>query len=172
LEAGASASSYIPTTSASASRSSDSVTMTGPNFSSWFNNNQGTFYAEGRLDAGGRYYHVYRSGGVNQIEGVQGSTTIDTFVYSNGAVQANIQISAATNVSHKIASAYRTDDIAHCFDGGTVSVDTNAAIPPGLDTLNINAYTASGVLASGVIKKVAYYPVRLTNAELQGLTAA
>jgi hypothetical protein len=171
LETGALPTSYIATTTASATRVADLATMTGTNFSSWFNNNQGTFYAEGRINNGGRYYHVYRSGTNHQIEGVQNTNRFDTFVY-NSATQADIQISAASNVSHKVASAYRIDDFVGCVDGGTVSVDTSGVIPPALDTLNINAYTNSGVLASGNIKKIAYYPVRLTNAELQGMTAA
>jgi len=48
FEAGAFATSYIPTTSATVTRAADSATMTGTNFSSWFNASAGTFVADVR----------------------------------------------------------------------------------------------------------------------------
>jgi hypothetical protein len=43
LEAGSFATSYIATTSASATRTADVANMTGTNFSSWWNQNEGTY---------------------------------------------------------------------------------------------------------------------------------
>jgi hypothetical protein len=43
-EAGSSPTSYIPTTSATVTRAADVASMTGTNFSSWYNNNQGTYF--------------------------------------------------------------------------------------------------------------------------------
>lgn len=45
VEAGAFATSYIPTTTTSLTRNADVVSMTGTNFSSWFNASQGAFVA-------------------------------------------------------------------------------------------------------------------------------
>jgi hypothetical protein len=45
LEAGAFATSYIPTVASQVTRSADVATMTGTNFSSWYNQTEGTFVA-------------------------------------------------------------------------------------------------------------------------------
>ena len=169
-ELGAFATSYIPTTTAAATRAADLASMTGANFSSWFNNAQGTFYAQANLSNGGRYFNTYKSSSSFQLEGVQGPTYYESFVY-DGAVQAQIQITAAQFTSHRVATAYAVNDIAGCVDAGTVGTDTTAVLPIGLDTLNINAYTNGGPYGSGTIKKIAYYPLRLTNAQLQALTS-
>lgn len=170
VELGSFATSYIPTTTAAATRAADLASMTGANFSSWFNNAQGTFYAQANLSDGGRYFNTYKSSSSLQIEGVQGPTYYESFVY-DGAVQAQIQITAAKFTSHRVATAYAVNDIAGCVDAGTVGTDTTAVLPIGLDTLNINAYTNGGPYGSGTIKKIAYYPLRLTNAQLQALTS-
>lgn len=46
LEAGAFATSYIPTTTTSLTRNADVVTMTGANFSSWYNVGAGSWYIQ------------------------------------------------------------------------------------------------------------------------------
>ena len=46
VEEGAFPTSYIPTTSATVTRSVDNASMTGTNFSSWYNFNQGTFFTK------------------------------------------------------------------------------------------------------------------------------
>ena len=46
LEAGAFPTSYIPTTASTVTRSADLASMTGTNFSSWYNFNQGTFFTK------------------------------------------------------------------------------------------------------------------------------
>jgi hypothetical protein len=46
IELGAFATSYIPTTSAASTRNADVATMTGTDFSDWFNASEGTFFIE------------------------------------------------------------------------------------------------------------------------------
>jgi hypothetical protein len=41
---------------------------------------------------------------------------------------------------------------------------------PAIDRFSIGTLTTGANPLSGTIKKLAYYPKRLTNAELQGLT--
>ena len=51
LEQGAFSTSYIPTTTAAATRAADVATVTGANFSDWYNQTEGTFYFEGSIIA-------------------------------------------------------------------------------------------------------------------------
>ena len=46
LEAGSFATSYIPTVGTALSRAADSASMSGVNFSSWYNSSQSSFYIE------------------------------------------------------------------------------------------------------------------------------
>lgn len=170
LEAGSFATSYIPTTSASATRAADVVSMSGANFTSWFNAGEGTFYGEANLSGGGRYFHTVKTGSSAQIEGVQQITYFEAFVYTTD-VQAQINIGGSSFISRRVALAYQVNDIAACVSGGAVSVDTNAILPLDLNAFYVNSYGTSGPLGSGTVKKVAYYPQRLTDAQLQALTS-
>jgi hypothetical protein len=51
LEAGAFATSYIPTVASTITRNADIAIMTGTNFSSWYNASEGTLYLEGEYVA-------------------------------------------------------------------------------------------------------------------------
>lgn len=70
----------------------------------------------------------------------------------------------------KQASAYKVNDFAAVLNNGEVATDTSGTIPV-VTRLNIGvgADLGSGRL-SGRIKKIAYYPLRLTNDQLQNLT--
>lgn len=169
-EAGSLATSYITTTSASATRTADSASMTGTNFSSWFNAAEGTFYSEGKLTSSSRYFNVYKSGTNHQIEGIQNaSNQFNSFVY-DGEVQADTNVSATSGVNHRVSTAYQTNNFAGSADG-SINTDSAGVLPIGLNILNINSYLTSGPLGSGTIKKIAYYPIRLSNTNLQALTA-
>lgn len=144
--------------------------MSGANFTSWFNAGQGTFYGEANLSNGGRYFHTVKTGASAQIEGVQQTTYFEAFVYTTD-IQAQINIAAARFVNRRVALAYQVNDIAACVSGGTVGVDTNAILPLDLNAFYVNSYGTSGPLGSGTVKKVAYYPQRLTDAQLQALTS-
>jgi hypothetical protein len=169
-EAGAFPTSYIPTTNAAATRAADTVVMTGQNLLSWFNAGQGTFYGDGNLSGGGRYFHTVKSGSSAQIEGVQQTSTFDAFIYTTD-VQANINISANSFTNHRVALRYQTNGVGACVDAGAVSEDNTAVMPLDLNAFYVNSYGSSGPLGSGTIKKVAYYPIALTNAQLQALTS-
>jgi hypothetical protein len=52
-----------------------------------------------------------------------------------------------------------------------VVVDTSGLLPVGFDRLALGtSWTAASNFLGGNIKKIAYYPKRLSNAELQNLT--
>ena len=170
LEAASFPTSYIATTSLAVTRTADAASMTGTNFTSWFNAGAGTFYGEANLSGSGRYFHTVKTGSSAQIEGVQQTTYFEAFVYTTD-IQAQINISASSFINRRVAMAYQVNDIAACVSGGAVSVDTNAILPLDLNAFYVNSYGTSGPLGSGTVKKVAYYPARLTNAQLQAITS-
>jgi hypothetical protein len=179
LEAGSFATSYIPTVASQVTRSADSATMTGTNFSSWYRADEGTVYGEaGTPNSAGFIVAIANSSGAlsnfmfigkRVATGRAGAGV--TSIY--GANQADFSAGETmTTTPVKVSLAYKVNDFAIASNGGNLQTDTLGSLPVGVDTLYIGAQTtisATGTI-NAPIRKIAYYPKRLTNAELQGLT--
>jgi hypothetical protein len=173
LEAGAFPTSYIPTVAAQVTRAADAASMTGANFSSWYRADEGTLYAETTLNA--RSSDLLAGGlglGQNQIFFSPTSATAARFrVRNNGADQALIT-STIVNIaggSAKQCAAYKTDDFAFSANGNVAGTDTSGTVPI-VDRLNIGFENLNNGYCNTTIRKLAYYPIRATNAQLQALT--
>ena len=175
VEVGSFATSYIPTTTAAATRALDYVEMTGANFSSWFNNGEGTLYSEAKLLAvpGGSDYP-----GIVKISTDSGNKlgfyTTPTATSTYFSVSADSTSSADMPVAQspvnsflKIASVYKVNDFAVSVNASTVGTDTSGIVPVVIK-MDIGTYDN---IWNGHIKKIAYYPIRVTNAQLQALTS-
>ena len=180
LEAGSFATSYIPTVASQVTRAGDLAVMTGVNFSSWFNNAEGTIVGEWqKLGASSFQSVVSLSDGTvnNQItlshSSISGSNNNMRFdVNAAAATQASLTLvtGSASNTFYKNAGAYKINDFAGVSNAGAVQSDSLGLIPVTSQlNVGVNA-SASGGYLNGTIKKLAYYPVRLSNATLQALT--
>ena len=184
LEAGAFPTSYIATTSAQVTRSADAASMTGTNFSSWFNNGQGTLYAEASIPAFSSssvlqttQFAVFTGGGSNMMR-VRGYSS-GTGAYNwdaTGTVNAVSQFDTAERVYStlnsvvKNALAYKVDDIGNSVNGQTVSTDGSAQIPV-CNAASIGSSAIGADFSIQHIRKVAYYPQRLSDTNLVALTS-
>ena len=182
LEAGSFATSYIPTVASQVTRSAESASMTGTNFSSWYRADEGTLYTESQLP-------TLQTAGNPRVASLSDNTNNNELstLYALGtpALGFNVKVnnsfvailsttvaSSAITSASKNAAAYMVNDFAISVNGATVATDTAGAIPI-VNRLNIGAgpIDISGSQGiNGNIRKIAYYPKRLTNAELQGLT--
>jgi hypothetical protein len=182
LEAGAFATSYIPTTSASATRSADAASMTGANFSSWYRADQGTVYAEfvtGGTPVTGvanRYVcDIADSAGTNRLLFSWNTSNKSQFqVVSGNTTYANLNsvASLVSGSTYKLIGGYKVDDFGMSLDAAAVVADTSGLVPSGVTFISIgNRYTGSEYL-NGTIKKLSFYPAKLTSAQLQALTTA
>ena len=176
LEAGAFPTSYIPTTTATVTRNRDLASMTGTNFSSWFNNAEGTLYSKFTFNGISPNNKV-----INFDDGVGYANSIDIYG-NNGLPRFDLYVSATSqaalipsggalsvNTFAKFVGAYKVNDFAACRNGGTVVTDTSGTIPVVSRACIGNSNLVTQYL-NGHISKVAYYPVRLTNDQLQALT--
>jgi hypothetical protein len=177
LEAGAFATSYIPTVASTVSRSADVATMTGTNFSSWFNASAGTFIAETSLATAVRP----RSEGILGVS--NGSSAESTAIYRAGAsssikgemldggvVQASYTV-AMGGQPDKSAFAYELNNSNFALNGAAQTTDTACTLPT-VDRLIIGSVWSGGDFpANGHIRAIAYYNTRLPNTQLQTLTA-
>ena len=177
LEAGAFATSYIPTTTATVTRAADVTSVTGANFSSWYNQTEGTVLAEYKrlVNASGRVLTFNDTTANEQIRITASlSTNIrpDWQVIDGGAVQANVLGAAevAVGATGKTAGVYKLNDFQQATNSTLGTADTVGALPT-LTVLNIGANeTGSNSMLNGTIKRLTYWPVRLANPTLQSIT--
>jgi hypothetical protein len=94
-------------------------------------------------------------------------------IISGGASSASLNTGAVTVRSvSKHATAYRVNDFAATLNGAAPATDPLGPVPVGVNTLNIGwAAPYGGLYINGYIRRLTYYPTRLSNAQLQALTA-
>jgi hypothetical protein len=176
LEQGAFATSYIPTTTAAATRAADSARVTP--IASFYNQTEGTVFAEYRFpetipSSGFPHIYSFSDGGDDNMVRLIGTATTNPFSVRSGggSDQANIGSSAVVaGTIYRQAGAYRQDDFAASRNGGAVGTDLSGAVPSGLTVLRIGASGSLSNRFSGHIRKIAYWPKRLTNTLLEQLT--
>jgi hypothetical protein len=80
-------------------------------------------------------------------------------------------VSPVANTIFKSVLGYRANDHAASVNGAAVATNTAIGVPSGLTTLGIGA-EAGGTYAQPCahIRRIAYFPKRLSNALLQSLT--
>jgi hypothetical protein len=176
-ELGAFPTSYIPTTSATVTRAADNASMVGSNFSSWYNQSEGTVYctSDSPLTTTTAQMNWYISDGStnNTMFNRKNTSNLNaTAVVSGGVTQGDITsfstITAYSTV--KSASAYKLNDLAISVNGASVGTDLAATIPT-VDRIHLGQNVSNGQILNGHIQSIKYYPTRLPNGTLQGLTA-
>lgn len=187
IEAGSFATSYIATTSAQvtraadvsssaqATRSADVVSM--PVSASWFNPVEGTVYVEADtigLGTTNRFPWLSRldDGTNNNTIGFwindPSGDLIAAQIKNAGVIQLDAlsSVVATAGAPIKAVLGYKTNDSAFSINGGAATVDTACTVP-AISRLFIGN---GDYPLNGHVKRISYYPRRLSNAELQGLT--
>jgi len=174
LEEGAFATSYIPTTTAAATRATEAANVESPNFASAYNNTEGTLFGEyifGNSVPSIRMLQVDDTTSSNRLcLALTSFSTPQNFGQTGGAtVLSSSPATGAITVGaiYKTAAAFATDNMIAASNGTLGTLDSSGAMPVGpLGRVQISGNTARGHW----IRKVAYYPRRLSNALLQQLT--
>ena len=174
-EIGAFPTSYIPTTTTSVTRNADVATMTGTNFSSWFNASEGTFVYQGYASpqTPAVYLSAHSGAVANSIFFDNDSGNIRNVVFSGGAPVAVLSTGAIGTVGNpvKLVGAYKVDDFAAVKNNETLAQDLAGAVPVGLDTLVLGGWgSVANAQVNSWVAKVFYYPQRLLNAEMQAFS--
>jgi hypothetical protein len=175
LEAGAFPTSYIQTVASQVTRAADAASMTGTNFSSWYNQAEGSAYTEAASLA--TAYNgttvAFSDGTLNTriiIRGMNTANQNPSIGINSGATQWSLTFASQTTATTKWALGYRVNDIAFTRNAATSLTDTDALIPV-VNQLRIGSDGDGSVIYNGTIRKIAYYPLRVTNAQLQALTS-
>jgi len=173
LEAGAFATSYIPTVASTVTRTADIATMTGTNFSDWYNASAGTFASQFTTStiSGTRTILDANDNTANESIRLRTVSADPSFTVTDGGVdQANIDAgTVVANTTYKMAGAYTLNDFATSIGGGAAVIDTSGTIPT-VNQLQIGT-SAAGNILNGCIGSISYYNTRLSNSSLQAITA-
>jgi len=181
LEAGSFATSYIPTSGSAVTRSADNASITGTNFTDFYNQSEGSFYSDIKLNPN---FPVSGKASISftlsdnsfnnriTLASSTGSTAFNADVNISGTLyRAVIGNYTSGSSSIRTSIGYKSADTAGSFDGespvsssppGTLPLLTRADI--GKDHTNFNHLC-------GYIRRITYYPQRLSNAQLQNLTS-
>jgi hypothetical protein len=176
LEAGAFATSYIPTVASTVTRSADVATITGSLFSQWYNQSEGAFIGEasffglgqnpsnGLLSASNNTFSesisVFRTGTANNIS---------TDIIDNSVTQASFVVAMGVQPV-KAAITYALNNSNFALNGTAQTTDTSCTTPSP-DRLFIGSiYSGGSFLTNGHIRSIRYVPVRAADFQLQQVT--
>jgi hypothetical protein len=170
LESGAFATSYIPTTTTSLTRNADVVSMTGTNFSSWYNATSGAILARSRQSViTDTRPSIYMSDGTaNNIISLRGLAANPELYIKATTDQAQIDAGTLTaNSSFGLVGAWTTDNCVAAINGEAAVTDTSATIPT-VDRMLIGSDGTNYL--NGQVERISYWPQRIINAEAQAFS--
>jgi hypothetical protein len=180
IEAGSFPTSYIPTTTGTSARGADVCNITGANFTSFYNQSEGTLFADvsGLMNTtllGNRSFFAISDGTYNNslsilkasgIAGIRGEG-----VTGGGANQFTLSNAYAPFTQYKVALGVKTNDTNMAANGSLKTTDTSVTLPSTMNRLDLRDPTAAaGGHPSGHIAAIRYYKKRLPDAKLVTLT--
>jgi hypothetical protein len=172
LELGAFPTSYIPTTTTSVARAADVVSITGSNFSNWYNQTQGTMFAITK-GAAKDYVIARNSDGSNLIalDVINTATVLRGAIYVSGSPTLSINTGSSSLTAGntlKSSMAYQLNNAAIAANSSLFATGSPSSIPTLSDIFIGNLSGSSPV--NGTISRFVYWPTRLANTTLQTIT--
>lgn len=181
MEAGAFATSYIPTTTTALTRNADVATMTGTNFSDWYNASEGAFAASGYFrdasavgTAGLPLFTatdgVSASSNIFELrrQNNSGNPYIRMMTYSGGNAETSSSLGFTTGQPVFAAMGYIVNNVSGAINGNTNVTDTVAVMPVGIDRLQLGS--SFNQYMNGWLQSLRFWPQRLTNNEIRAFS--
>ena len=178
LEAGAFPTSYIPTTTATATRAADVASITGANFSSWYNQTEGTVFSDclSTFSATQVLVNIAATAAITATSAISLSSNLTSSQKrvrvrdAASADQASLALGASSSGSRtRIAAAIKANDFASSLDGGTAVTDTSGTVPTVV-LMEIGCAPTGVTLGTQLHRRLTYWPTRLADTTLQAIT--
>ena len=175
-ESGSFPTSYIPTTTTSVVRSADVCQITGADFSGFYNQSEGSIIVE--FDTNAPSVPLGTSGFNTQVAAFRDSGNnrriyIGTENFSGRRFYIDNRSGSSSTISpgaiigngvlNKASCAYRVDDIAASFDGGSILTDNAQLVPTVITLVDFGTSPANDNYLCGHISRLRYYAIRLPN---------
>lgn len=184
FEQGSSPTSYIPTTSATVTRSDERVVIDGSKFTDFYNQNEGTFVYDGKTssDKSGNNNWLFlsaRNTG-NRMGVYQDYDLLRPYIVYGGAVVGVATVSVGVSSDIKFAFSYQTGvttSFSFYYNGtalvSSLPINNLFTSESQLQQLIIGSYINQGVSSYPIdapIRQFTYYPKKLTDSQLETLT--
>jgi hypothetical protein len=149
--------------------------MTGTNFSSWYRQDEGSLYSNFSTNAISNFNNTNvvqignTASSVISLHRDGGSTA---WRYRTALANLNLTNAQFNNNFNKTAFVYAESDYVISVNGNTIITNTGIGkvSPPDILQIGFGSIYAAASRLNGTIKQIAYYPKRLTDAQLQALT--
>ena len=177
LETGAFPTSYISTTAATVTRAADVASISGSNFSSWYNQTEGTVFANTSVPAVAPATSLQTQ---YAIHDGSADNRITVYKRANADTSARLDISAATvssafinagtfGLNNLTASAVQINNFAISLNGLTAVADTAGNVPSA-NQMNLGSYVGATGFLNGTIRRLTYWPTRFGSEVLPRIT--
>jgi hypothetical protein len=178
LEAGSFPTSYIPTTTSTATRAADVAQITGANFSSWYRQDEGTIFSDSTSTHSatqilvniGASTAISVSSAISIASNLSSSQKRVRVRDSSSVDQASLAFGSSSSGSRmRVAVAIRANDFAASLDGGTALTDLSGTVPT-VALMEIGSAPSAVSLGVQCHRRLAVWPQRLPNPTLQAMT--
>jgi hypothetical protein len=182
LEQGAFPTSYIPTTASTVTRSADNASMTGTNFSSWYNQTGYSVFTSHIAPIPQTIYfpRIFNIGkdasDINRLNFYHTPSTVGyrvgmSVIENNSITNVDFATTTSQGTKLKLAGAFAENNSYLYVNGSIIGTDIKCSINSVTrNILNIGSTNNNQAYLNSTIAKFTYYPKALSPAELQYLT--
>ena len=161
--------SYIPTEGSTVARAAEVVEVTGTNFTSFYNQSEGTFFVDA-LSTGGRILGVSDGTDSNRQDMMSSAANNMIFQKRGGTMEVNLN---EEGMDQKSAFSYASNDYSISGGGSTVTAaqkDTSATPPTGMDRMKIGVWFNNTDQINGYIRRIGYLSYKVSDTILPKFT--
>jgi hypothetical protein len=178
LEVGSFPTSYIPTEGSTVTRAADVASISGSNFSSWYNQSEGTVFAEATPigDNNSNQFVYVAAQGTSIAEEIfllksPGTNSITNTIRSSSSFQFSNGSDGLSPFGSRFKNAIGASSTStnSAVNGVLQGLDVSVTMPT-VDNLVIGRRANDTFLGNFLIKRLTYWPTRLSNETLQGIT--
>jgi hypothetical protein len=173
-EVGTFPTSYIPTVASTVTRAADVASMTGTNFSSWYNASAGCLVVNANTTSTNNFQNYIAIRGANfatnRLSLYMNSTGQRLYYVTPGSVTSvTPAINTQTSGAFKVAVTYNSTSVATTSNGSIATTTATNDVSTTLTTLDLSGSDNPPPVTR--IASLFYYPARLSDTQLQALTA-
>jgi hypothetical protein len=172
LEEGSFPTSYIPTTTTTVTRAADMASITGANFSSWIDLNDGTFFSDSEVIASNVQTQVAWSltGGTYLTSLRQPQSASNKFRAQIGNV-----FTPSPGTGNLLSDGTTKACVAYSGTAGRLQVGSSSDDATAVGVLdptqfNVGSLGGASAILNGTIRRLTYWPTRLPNDTLETIT--
>lgn len=172
IELNAFPTSYIPTSGTAVTRTADNASMVGTNFSSWYNQSEGTVVAEADYSSTSAYstvFDVNNGTSANRIRIIGWNDGTEKQIIAESTILQAQFSNTSTTAPFKSTISYSLNNIAGSRNGNTPQTD-NTALIPSVNQMQLGSFSLTQFYLNGHIKTFKFFSKRFINTYLQSLT--